>query len=132
MLQTLLADRFKLQIHRDHQDVQGYALVVAKNGPKLKPDTSGDEHGSLLPSGPFEWEGKNVALSGLASSLSGFVGAPVVDRTGLAGRYNFTLRYAPRTALNPALQEQLGLRLEPMKTKIDVIVIDHAEKPSGN
>lgn len=48
MLQALLADRFKLRLHRDHKDVQGYALVVAKNGPKLKLDTSGDEHGSFI------------------------------------------------------------------------------------
>jgi len=138
MLQTLLADRFKLQIHRDHKDVQGYALVVAKNGPKLKPETSGDEHGSLLPSGPFEWEGKNTALSGLASLLSGFVGAPVVDRTGLAGRYNFTLRYAPRTALKDlpsifeALADQLGLRLQQEKESVVVLVIDSVQRPSGH
>jgi uncharacterized protein (TIGR03435 family) len=151
MLQVLLADRFKLRIHRDHKDVQGYAIVVAKDGPKLKPDTSGDEHGSLLPSGraPFEWEGKNVALSGLASSLSGFFGAPVVDKTGLAGRYDFTLRYAPRTVLNTAnpaatrpfqdlpsifaaLPDQLGLRLQQEKESVEIIVIDSVQRPTEN
>jgi uncharacterized protein (TIGR03435 family) len=150
MLQALLADRFKLRIHRDHKDVQGYALVVAKNGPKLKPDTSGDVHGSLLPSvnAPFEWEGKNIALSDLASSLSGFFGAPVVDKTGLAGRYNFTLRYAPRTAYRgsppsprpsqdlpsifEALPDQLGLRLQQEKESVEIIVIDSIQRPTEN
>jgi uncharacterized protein (TIGR03435 family) len=149
MLQTLLANRFKLRLHRDHKDVQGYALVVAKTGPKLRPDTSGDEHGSLLPSGrdPYEWEGKNVALSDLASSLSGFFGAPVVDRTGLAGSYSFTLRYAPRIALNKAapaaprpfqdlpsifeaLPDQLGLSLQQEKESVVVLVIDSVQRPS--
>jgi uncharacterized protein (TIGR03435 family) len=124
-------------------------LVVATNGPKLEPDTSGDQHGSLLPSGraPFEWEGKNVALSDLASSLSGFFRAPVVDKTGLAGRYNFTLRYAPRSALNignpaatrpfqdlpsifEALPDQLGLRLQQEKGSVEIIVIDSMQRPS--
>jgi uncharacterized protein (TIGR03435 family) len=140
MLQTLLADRFKLRIHRDHKDVEGYTLLVAKNGPKLKPDTSGDEHGSLLPAdrAPFEFEGKNVTLPDLASLLSGFLRAPVVDKTGLASRYDFTLRYAPRM-LNPpghsifeALPDQLGLRLEREKVPIEIIVIDSVQKPSEN
>lgn len=151
MLQTFLADRFKLQLYRDHKDVQGYALVVAKNGPKLKPDTSGDEHGSLLPTGrtPGEWEGKNIALSLLASSLSGLFEAPVVDKTGLAGRYNFTLRYAPRSALNTvaqplprplqdlpsifeALPDQLGLRLQQEKEPVIVLAIDSVQRPTEN
>jgi uncharacterized protein (TIGR03435 family) len=151
MLQTLLADRFRLQLHRDHKNVEGYALIVAKNGPKLKSDTSGDEHGSLLPSGrtPGEWEGKNIPLSSLASSLSGLFGAPVVDKTGLAGRYNFTLKYAPRTALSAAgragpggfqdlpsifeaLPDQLGLRLQQEKESVEIIVMDSVRRPSEN
>jgi uncharacterized protein (TIGR03435 family) len=134
MLQTFLTDRFKLRLHRDHKEVQGYALLVSKKGAKLKPDTSGDEHGSLLPSGstPFEWEGKNVALSSLASSLSGFFGAPVVDKTGLAGRYDFTLS-APRPALIfEALQDQLGLRLQQEKESVVVLVIDSVQRPRDN
>jgi uncharacterized protein (TIGR03435 family) len=131
MLQTLLADRFKLRIHRGHKDVQGYALVVAKNGPKFKPDTSGDEHGSLVPTGrtPFEWEGKSVPLSSLASSLSDFLGVPVVDKTGLAGRYNFTLRYAPGPAIFEILPDQLGLRLQQEKQSVVVLVIDSVQRP---
>jgi uncharacterized protein (TIGR03435 family) len=151
MLQGLLADRFKLQLHRDHKEVQGYALVVAKNGPKLKADTSGDEHGSLLPSvsAPFEWEGKNTPLSSLASSVSGLLQAPVVDKTGLPGRYNFTLTYAPRTALNAvgqssprpfqdfpsifeALPDQLGLRLQQEKVSVEILVIDSVQRPTEN
>jgi uncharacterized protein (TIGR03435 family) len=132
MLQTLLADRFKLRLHRDHKEVQGYALVVAKNGPKLKSNTSGDEHGSLLNSGPFELEGTNVALSGLASSLSGVLRAPVVDKTGLGGRYDFTLRYAPINAFFEALQDQLGLRLQEEKESVVVLVIDSVQRPRDN
>lgn len=152
MLQVLLADRFKLQLHRDHKEVQGYALVVAKNGPKLKANAGGDEHGSLLPSisAPFEWEGKNIPLSGLASSLSGLLEAPIVDKTGLAGRYNFTLTYAPRSALNAvgpprplpllqdlpsifeALPDQLGLRLQQEKASVEILVIDSVQRPTEN
>lgn len=150
MLQRLLADRFKLQLHRDHKDVQGYALVVAKNGPKLKLDTSGDTHGSLQPSGraPFDWEGKNVAMSDLASSLSGFFGAPVVDKTRLAGRYDFTLKYAPRPvcggqspprgqfqdlpSICEALPDQLGLGLQQGKESVGVLVIDSIQRPMAN
>jgi len=84
MLRNLLTDRFKVRLHRDHKEVQGYALLIAKNGPKLKTDNSGpDAPGTLLPGGrlPFEMEGKNIPLSGLANSLSGFFEAPVVDKS---------------------------------------------------
>jgi uncharacterized protein (TIGR03435 family) len=131
MLQTLLADRFKLRLHRDRREVQGFALLVAKNGPKLKPDTSGEEHGSLLNSGLFELEGKNVALSDLASSLSGVLRAPVVDKTGLRGRYDFTLRYAPINAILEGL-DQLGLRLQKEKESVVVLVIDSVQRPTEN
>ena len=98
---------------------------------------------------PFEWEGKNIALSGLASSLAGLLEAPVLDKTELGGRYNFTLSYAPRTASNAvgqslprpfqdlpsifeALPDQLGLRLQSEKTSVEVLVIDAVQKPSEN
>jgi len=151
MLRELLADRFKLQLHRDHKEVQGYALVVAKNGPKLKADTNGDEYGSFLPSTstPFEWEGKNTRLSVLAGSLASLLQAPIVDKTGLAGRFNFILTYSPITAPNAvgqpvprplqdlpsifeALPAQLGLRLQPEKESVAIIVIDSVQRPSEN
>ena len=133
MLQTLLADRFKLRIHRDHKDVEGYALTIAKNGPKLT-ETNGDPQspGSILPSGPFEITGQNALVSALASSLTGLLRAPVVDKTALAGRYNFTLRYRPGPAIFEALPDQLGLRLQQEKESVEVLVIDSVQKPSEN
>jgi uncharacterized protein (TIGR03435 family) len=144
MLQGLLADRFKLRMHRDTKMVQGFALVVEKDGPKLKPATGNEEHpGTILPGpAPYSISGQSVLMSALASSLSGR-GQPVTDKTGLTGRYTFTLQYLPDTLgtappargrpdlplLFQALREQLGLRLEPEKTPLNVIIIDSAEKP---
>ena len=88
--------------------------------------------GSILPSGPFEITGQNALVSALASSLTGLLRAPVVDRTGLAGRYNFTLRYRPGPAIFEALPDQLGLRLQQEKESIEVLVIDSVSKPSEN
>jgi len=127
MLQTLLADRFKLRIHRDHKDVEGYALVVAKNGPKLKPGTEDKGRGTaVFGSEPIRLEGKNSSMADLAHYLSILIHRPVVDETGLGGRYDFNL-----SALSGALDE-LGLRLQAKKIPVPMLVIDHAEKPDAN
>ena len=148
MLQALLANRFKLRLHPDTKEVQGFALVLAKNGPKLKPSVDTDAHGSLLPTsgGPFEWTGQNIGLSVLASSLSGAFQSPVTDKTGLTGRYTFILRYAPQPhrgrhrvvfardlpSIFEALPDQLGLRLESEKASVRILVIDSVERPTEN
>jgi uncharacterized protein (TIGR03435 family) len=137
MLQTLLADRFKLTVHRETKQRSAYALAVGKNGPKLYPsDWGGDSFlGRRGGRGPLN--GRKASIPQLASTLSNLMGKKVLDQTGLTGAYDFTLEYAPADAVDSslpslftALQEQLGLKLAAITTAVEVLVIDHAEKPS--
>ncbi len=131
MLQALLAERFKLVVHRGTRELSVYALVVAKGGPKfqsVEPANGGvkTQNGLLVATA--------IPISRLVSVLAGprfQLGHPVVDRTGLSGIYTFTLEWKPDDLL-ANLQEQLGLKLEPSKAPVDVIIIDHAEKPIEN
>jgi len=143
MLQTLLADRFQLQVHREARTVSGYSLVVAKGGLKMKQVEPGQSHGTR--GGRDNLTAENIQLSRLAARLTTIVGAPVVDETGNTGYFDFTLKWAPdRTTASPdtaresdpsiftALQEQLGLKLERGKVSIEMIVVDHAARPTLN
>jgi uncharacterized protein (TIGR03435 family) len=147
MLQSLLADRFSLVAHRETKDLPVYFLAVAKNGPKLqdaKPDSSGANNphmgGTVRPDGTVKTEAHQMTMDVLAGSLSRPSGRTVLDKTGLTRKYEFTLEYAqdgaPQDSSIPtlftALQEQLGLKLEPGRGPVEVIVIDHVERPSGN
>jgi uncharacterized protein (TIGR03435 family) len=143
MLQTLLAERFELQIHRELKEVPIYALVVAKGGPKLresipqdapKGQITGDRSGMHM-------EVSEGTMEQLALRLSGNgAGRPVMDKTGLTGKYTYKLNWVNGTpardsewpSLFVALQEQLGLKLESTRGPSEFIVIDHAEKPSPN
>jgi uncharacterized protein (TIGR03435 family) len=138
MMQALLADRFKLTVHKESKEGTIYALVVAKNGLKIKelpPDapTAGSTH-----TRGGELSAQGIKLSSLVLSLSGEVGHPIVDKTGLKGNYDIELKWATEESqsdgpsLFTALQDQLGLRLEPQKGPVEVIVVDHAEKASEN
>jgi len=144
MLQALLADRFQLKVHRVTQERPVYALVVAKNGPKLK-ESAPDEESSVTASGDrtAQITMANVSTERLAIQLSGGLDRPVVDKTGLKGHYDVKLNWIPEFAGPPppgsdgvniftAVQEQLGLKLEPQKTSIEILMIDHVEKPSEN
>jgi uncharacterized protein (TIGR03435 family) len=138
MLQTLLADRFKLAVRHETKELPVYALVVGKYGPKLEKDETGT---SGMASGRGMLRG-TMDIAALASSLSTTLGRQVVDKTDLKGPYRFSLKWtpddepAPATGNAPslvtAIQEQLGLKLESTKGLVDVLVIDHAEKPSAN
>jgi len=145
MLVPLLAERFHLVVHRETRALPVYALVVAKGGPKF---TEGDGGETLvMPDGTGAMKYQNYPMAALAALLSVLptTGRPVLDRTGLAGRYTFTanLQNVPagltgadqknailqsETPAFTALQEQLGLKLEPDRAAIDMIVVDHAEK----
>jgi uncharacterized protein (TIGR03435 family) len=145
MVQALLADRFHLAMHTETRELPIYELVVAKGGPRLG---AIQEKGSSINAGygRIQVQGSNsVAL--LAEELSKVVGRVVLDQTGVAGRYNLELRFTPDQgpatlngqpvpdpppALFTALEEQLGLRLEPAKGPVQVLVIDHVEMPSAN
>jgi uncharacterized protein (TIGR03435 family) len=157
MLQDLLAKRFKLVLHREIQERPVYVLTVARGGPKLTPFKEGDERGfrTWLPppdsKGETVWhlEAKGYALAGFGRVLPD-MDRPVVDRTGIAGLFNFNLEFAPRNdayffqpdtptpisssgpALSTAIEEQLGLKLESARAPVEVLVIDHAVRPSEN
>ena len=143
MLRNLLAERFKLQVHEQKKDESGFAVVVGKNGPNLTP-TTGDKPVNVYATGqpPRELGGMNAPMTALASYLSRRFNLPIVDRTGLIGKYDFKvplLTDEPPHTLNesdiPAVAkglEQVGLRLQSEKLPVVRIVIDHAEKPDAN
>lgn len=169
-LQALLAERFELKIHRETKELPVYALVVAKNGPKLKENAGANEgRGRGMRMSPGQLVGQQAGMEFLVQSLSQMLGRTVLDQTGLKGTYDFDLTFAPEPGLGgvfggpgdgapappppgagpglikeppppdpngptifTALQEQLGLKLESQKGPVDIIVIDHVEKPSDN
>jgi uncharacterized protein (TIGR03435 family) len=156
MVQVLLADRFKLRTHHEMRRLAVYALVETKNGSKIKPSAkAGDEDVGGAEGSPGNWKGDGVTMAELAGNLSALpeVGGRIVtDKTGLKGRFDFTLKWTPdptmgamppgpdsgvksdpsAPSLLTALQEQLGLKLEMAKEPVDVIVIDSAELPTPN
>ena len=138
MVQPLLEERFKLKYHREPRQVSGLALVVGKNGPKIKRSEGGSAEFSA---GGGTFRGQNVPTSRLAQLLSSVMRQPVMDATGLEGTYDFMLeprRYAGQGPLDlqglliTALQEELGLKLESRKFEIQVMIIDHIERPGEN
>jgi uncharacterized protein (TIGR03435 family) len=148
MLRALLADRFKLTAHLEKKDRPVYALVIAKNGPKLHPSKN-DGDTTFGPSGG-ELVFHNCSMADLADKLASRpfkLDLPVLDRTGLEGRFDFALKLASNDnelkhtlegmEQGPSIfvffQDQLGLKLESHKAPIDVLIIESVEKiPSGN
>jgi uncharacterized protein (TIGR03435 family) len=144
MLQTLLADRFQLKIHRETRETPVYELVVGKGGPKLKEAAADAKSGGVTrgTATGMHMEITKGTVEQLARQLSTTAGRPVVDKTGLTGSYAYTLDWVradriPESDSNvpsifSAVQEQLGLKLESTKAPVEMIIVDHAEKPSGN
>jgi uncharacterized protein (TIGR03435 family) len=158
MLQKLLADRFKLVLHHEKKELPVYAITVARGGPKLTKSTVGPNDGIGFGFRKLgELTVRNMTIADFAVWFQGSVtDKPIVDQTGLTDRYDFTLSWTPDESqfaqfrgigvnltpppddpnappgLYTAFQEQLGLKLEPVKAPDDVIVIDHIEKPSAN
>lgn len=146
MLQNLLAERFKLRLHKQTRQVSAYALVVAKSGLKIKPDEPGANRTNGMPG---HLEATKITLQKLADLLSKTMGQPVANETGAGGAFSFTLEWSPDETqryqgapdsvpqggptLFSALQDQLGLKLEGRKTSVEVLVVDHIERtPTGN
>jgi uncharacterized protein (TIGR03435 family) len=158
MLQKLLADRFKLTFHHDKRELSVYVISVAGGGPKMTKSTSDP---NALPTFGFQGLGNlfvtNMTMTDFAIWMqAGVMDKPVVDQTGLSGRYDFQLKWTPDESqfaqfrgtgrvvppptndpnappsLYAAMQEQLGLKMGTAKFPDDVIVIDHVEKPSEN
>jgi uncharacterized protein (TIGR03435 family) len=149
MLRGMLADRFKLAVHREIRDARVYALVTARGGARLTAARDGDQV-SLGIEQRRDASGLTVnhlivgrmGMTYIALMLGNITRRPVVDRTELAGEFSFDLPFAPLDAkpddasaaasIFTALQEQLGLRLEDSRAPVDVLMIDRAEKPAEN
>lgn len=155
MLQSLLANRFKLRVRHEMKDLPVYALVLAKNGPEFAEDTSHPQNAGIRAAGRGRFEVTSDTLSSFTFLLSvqPEVGHRVIlDKTGLQSHYTFRLQWTPENlaardgqlaagassaessgpSLFTALQEQLGLKLESTKAAVDTIVIEHIEQPSEN
>ena len=142
MMQAMLADRFRLGTHRETRILPVYALSVAKGGIKLQ---EGAGRGGMS-AGPRLIKYKSGTMAELAGQLSSYLGREVIDRTGMTGQYAINLSFAPvalsaspgdpapdsAPSIFQALQEQAGLKLESTKGPVEVLVIDHAEKPTAN
>jgi uncharacterized protein (TIGR03435 family) len=144
MLQTLLAERFKLALHRESKPTDVYVLERANKEPKLE---KGDGKGATTNNGRGNIVAKNASMDRFAETLSRQMDRPVVNQTGLPGVFNLTLQWTPDTArpartedgariegpsVFTAIQEQLGLRLRAQKVPVEVLVIDSAQRPSEN
>jgi uncharacterized protein (TIGR03435 family) len=152
IIQRLLADRFKLATHWETRDLPVFALVVGKQRPNLHASTepNGGPH-TFLSTGQFTAQDRTLGeiARALTEQLSRELGRIIVDQTELKGRYDVTLKWTPDVGAAPmkddnaspapsgpsiftAIQEQLGLKLESTRTKVQVLVINHAEMPSEN
>ena len=143
MEQSLLADRFKLEVHFETREMPGFALVIAKSGPKLRPAKDGESSRLSV---------RQNEMTATAISMDQWIHSPfiggrvVVDQTGLTGTYDFTLTWSEQSvasgagqengadapSLFTAVQEQLGLKLVPTKVPVQVIIVDSIERPSAN
>jgi uncharacterized protein (TIGR03435 family) len=146
MLQPLLADRFQLKLHHESKPFPVFNLVVARSGPKLQPIKPEDlQHGCLVTrSQAGIWSSQACPVSSLLALLRANTGRTVLDQTGLPGLYNIDLHWTPGNAppsaatdtsgpsIFTAVQEQLGLKLEPATAPLDILVIDSAQSPSDN
>jgi len=158
MMQTLLAERFHLQVHREQKDFDGLAMMIGKNGPKLDRATGpGTFRTSMRFGGGGKIEANGMTMAALARILTNTLARPVADETALDGVYAFTVEYAAyearggmqiRTAgplpsnvvadTDPGVSvmssiQRLGLKLEPRKVPLDVIVVDRVDKtPTAN
>ena len=157
-LRALLADRFQLTIHHETKEQPVYALVIGKNGSKLKEaEVKQGDRRRMMRMGRSELNAEGAAMDMLTHTLSNVLGRPVIDHTGLKGNYDFKLTWTPDPgqaggfggppppgveappppdpngpSIFTAVQEQLGLRLESQKGPVDLIVIDKVEKLSEN
>lgn len=138
MLKALLEERFNLAAHRETKDVPGYALSVAKGGPKLKAAAAGAAGQTMIARGRLISPNANIVQ--LISLLAHPVDKPILDKTNLTGTYNIDLKFAPDgdtastlPSIFTAIQEQLGLKLESQKVPFETLVIDHVDRaPTQN
>jgi uncharacterized protein (TIGR03435 family) len=158
-LKALLADRFQLRLHRETRELPVYALIAAKNGPRIQAEANGAPKGpnsgtrvSRTATGETEITVSGIPLAMFVNLISNQISRTVLDKTGLKGDFDFKLTFAPDALQQPegkgtdrslsigtdgpsiftALQEQLGLKLDPQRGPVEVVVIDEALKASAN
>ncbi len=142
MFQGLLAERFKLALHRQSREMQMYVLEIEKKEPKFH-ESQGDGESQQQATSKLNRQWKWTTMAQLADNLSEAMQSKVIDRTGLAGRYDFSLDLTPYVAAErerndlpgmmlTAIREQLGLKLAAIRAPVEVLVVDHVEKPSPN
>ena len=155
MLRGLLSDRFKLTFHRQQKEYSIYELTAAKGKPKLKASTAPPDQpaaliGTVYPPQKIVLPARNASMDDFVSMLQRAVlDRPVVNKTGLPGRYDFDLEWAPdetqfggeapvasadapSAPLFTAIQEQLGLKLEATRGPVSALIVDHVDQPSSN
>ncbi|RRA49589.1 TIGR03435 family protein [Acidipila sp. EB88] len=145
MVRKLMADRFQLRFHNEKREMAVYALTVAKGGPKFTRSEADASQIPMLGFGPGNMGATNATMAQVAEAMQqGVVDRPVIDQTGLSGRFDLRLRWHPADApaaaqdadalpdVFTAMQEQLGLRLSARRASVDVIVVDRVAKPSDN
>ncbi|HXJ39327.1 MAG TPA: TIGR03435 family protein [Bryobacteraceae bacterium] len=153
MIQSLLRERFHLVIHKETQEAPVYALVIGKNGPKMKASAP-EARGPMTQMGVGRLTVVQGEMADLARSLIGPLGRSVIDDTGIKGSYDLKLEWTPDSGppagppegaerrevsisadgplIFTAIQEQLGLKLEPRRGPVEFYIIDRAEKPGEN
>jgi len=149
MLRSLLEDRFKLVVRRETREMKAHVVVVAKGGAKLDENHDGAEL-FMDRVARNKWGFRNMPMSMFANVLSAWVDDTVVDQTGLKATYDFTVEFTPErirldrgeggernpeangASIYTAVQDQLGLKLESRRTPVEMLVIEHIEKLSGN
>jgi uncharacterized protein (TIGR03435 family) len=154
MMQTLLADRFRLKLHRETKEMPVYVVTADKNGPRLKETAPGTESKSsaAFSGGVSKFSYANLSMSDLVTHIASNFDRPLLDKTGLKGSYDFTLEYRrvnPQMFTNEAAAmaqrgnagagpsifdalKLLGLKVTQSKEPFEITIIDHAEKPSEN
>jgi uncharacterized protein (TIGR03435 family) len=159
MLQTLLAERFAMKAHFEVRETSAYTLTIAKGGHKLrmlgtedcaprdptKPGTESDPNvcGNNRVSSEIGWNATHISMAGVVGSLSAILRQPVIDQTGIKGAFDVRLQWSDDLAtpdpnglalpsIYTALRETLGLELKPGRTQVNMLVIDHIERPSAN
>lgn len=158
MMQPVLAERFHLKVHSETRVLPTYDLVVAKDGVKMKqsapepPPAEGEKedaserNAGRMTVGPGEFSGQNLPMASIANQISYILHHTVVDKTGLAGKYDLTLKYtsedsskeddgstdAAGPSIFTAVQEQLGLKLVSTKGPVETLVVDHVDLPTQN
>jgi uncharacterized protein (TIGR03435 family) len=143
LLQSLLEDRFKLRVHHETRELPIYALMVARKdgafGPQLRRsayDCVRDRAKCRIDFATGHLSAGSITLATLTTLLSGPLQSVIVDRTALDGSFDFDLDWSPdqsspdKPSIFSAVQEQLGLKLESTKAPVDVLVIDHVERPT--